>query len=247
MTTQTIFGIHAVTMRLQSAAESVQLIYLNDQRQDTRIEKIIGLAKQHQIQVNRCSNQQLQQYCHSKKHQGIAAVCDAKAILNEQALDILLQQLQQPALLLILDGITDPHNLGAILRSADAASVDAVITTKDKAVSINPTVSKVACGAAENVPFIQVTNLARTMQHLQNYGIWIYGTDGQAQQSVYQTDLRGSIALVMGAEGKGMRRLTREHCDHLVSLPMQGQVSSLNVSVATGVCLFEIIRQRQLS
>jgi 23S rRNA (guanosine2251-2'-O)-methyltransferase len=146
---------------------------------------------------------------------------------------------------LVLDGVTDPHNLGACLRTADAAGVALVIAPKDKSAPLNATVAKVACGAAEVVPYIQVTNLARTLQSLQQRGIWITGTAGEAEASVYQTDLTGPCALVMGAEGKGMRRLTREHCDQLINIPMAGEVSSLNVSVATGVCLFEIVRQRQ--
>ena len=148
------------------------------------------------------------------------------------------------AFLLILDNVTDPHNLGACLRSADAAGVHGVIAPKDKAVGLTSTVSKVACGAAETVPFYQVTNLARTLKELQERGIWLYGTAGEASESVFKTDLKGPIAIVMGAEGKGLRRLTRESCDHLINIPMTGSVSSLNVSVATGICLFEAVRQR---
>ena len=149
-----------------------------------------------------------------------------------------------PVLLLVLDGVTDPHNLGACLRSADAAGVDAVIVPKDKSADLGPTVSKVACGAAEVVPFARVTNIARTLEALKARGVWIYGTAGEAEATLYETDLRGSVALVMGAEGDGMRRLTRELCDYLIKLPMAGTVSSLNVSVATGICLFEVVRQR---
>jgi 23S rRNA (guanosine2251-2'-O)-methyltransferase len=156
----------------------------------------------------------------------------------------MLDGLDHPPLLLILDGVTDPHNLGACLRTADAAGVDAVIAPKDNSAPLNATVRKVACGAAEVVPYIQVTNLARTMKDIQGRGIWITGTAGEAEQSVYQANLTGPVALVMGAEGKGMRRLTRENCDYLINLPMAGSVSSLNVSVATGVCLFEAVRQR---
>ena len=157
-----------------------------------------------------------------------------------------LDSLDEPAFLLILDTITDPHNLGACLRTADAAGVHAVIAPKDKAVGITSTVSKVACGAAETVPFYQVTNLARCLKELQDRGVWLYGTAGEASESVYKTDLKGPIAIVMGAEGKGLRRLTREACDHLIHIPMKGDVSSLNVSVAAGVCLFEALRQRNV-
>ncbi|MCB1854974.1 MAG: 23S rRNA (guanosine(2251)-2'-O)-methyltransferase RlmB, partial [Halieaceae bacterium] len=149
-----------------------------------------------------------------------------------------------PALLLVLDGVTDPHNLGACLRSADAAGVDAVIVPRDRAADLSPVSRKVACGAAEVVPFVRVTNLARTLQALKERGVWLYGTAGEAQQSLYASDLTLPLALVMGAEGAGMRRLTREQCDFLVSLPMAGSVSSLNVSVASGICLFEARRQR---
>jgi len=155
-----------------------------------------------------------------------------------------LEQAEAAPLFLVLDGVTDPHNLGACLRTADAAGVAAVIAPKDKSAPLNATVAKVACGAAEVVPYIQVTNLARTLQLLKQHGIWITGTAGEADQSVYQADLTGPQAIVMGAEGKGMRRLTREQCDQLVNIPMAGEVSSLNVSVATGVCLFEVVRQQ---
>ncbi|MDE4007549.1 23S rRNA (guanosine(2251)-2'-O)-methyltransferase RlmB, partial [Glaesserella parasuis] len=165
--------------------------------------------------------------------------------LNESDLDQILDRKANP-FLLILDGVTDPHNLGACLRTADTAGVDAVIVPKDKSAQLTSTARKVACGAAETVPLIRVTNLARTMRELQERNIWIVGTAGEATESLYQVKLTGSIALVMGAEGDGMRRLTREHCDQLVSIPMAGSVSSLNVSVATGVCLFEIVRQKLL-
>ena len=155
-----------------------------------------------------------------------------------------VEQSEQPSLILVLDGVTDPHNLGACLRSADAAGVHAVVVPKDKSADLSPTVRKVACGAAEVVPFVRVTNLSRTLEALKERGVWLFGAAGEAEKSIYDNDLTGSMALVMGAEGAGLRRLTREHCDHLVKLPMAGSVSSLNVSVATGVCLFEAVRQR---
>jgi len=169
------------------------------------------------------------------------------SVLDDSALFALLGRLDKPPFLLILDHVQDPHNLGACLRSADAAGVDAVITPKDRSVSLTETVLLVACGAAESIPFVQVTNLARTMRQLKESGIWIIGTADQADKSLYETDLTGPLALAMGSEGKGLRRLTRELCDFLVSLPMAGRVESLNVSVATGICLFEAVRQRRVS
>jgi len=174
----------------------------------------------------------------------VVAGCTPNPAKDEHFLTQLLEELKEPAFLLILDGVTDPHNLGACLRTADAAGVHAVIAPKDKSASLNSTVSKVACGAAESIPFVQVTNLARCLKSLQDAGVWITGTAGEAIQHIHQTDLTGNMALVMGAEGEGMRRLTREGCDQLVKIPMAGEVSSLNVSVAAGVCLFEAVRQR---
>jgi 23S rRNA (guanosine2251-2'-O)-methyltransferase len=164
--------------------------------------------------------------------------------LGEAALDELLGRLEVPPFLLVLDGVTDPHNLGACLRSADAAGVDAVVVPRDKSADLNATSRKVACGAAEVVPFVRVTNLSRTLQALKARGVWLFGAAGEAEKSLYDNDLTLSMALVMGAEGSGLRRLTREQCDYLVRLPMSGSVSSLNVSVATGICLFEAVRQR---
>ena len=181
------------------------------------------------------------------RHQGVLMLTTAAPVLKENDLEAMLDGLQVTPLLLILDGVTDPHNLGACIRSADGAGVHAVVVPKDKSAGLTPTVSKVACGAAEVVPFIQVTNLARTLKELQQGGVWVVGTAGEAEQTLYQARLTGPMALVMGAEGKGMRRLTREHCDELIKLPMAGSVSSLNVSVATGICLFEVVRQRQMT
>ncbi|MGL5250136.1 MAG: 23S rRNA (guanosine(2251)-2'-O)-methyltransferase RlmB, partial [Enterovibrio sp.] len=177
-------------------------------------------------------------------HQGLVARVKAGRQYNENDLDALLQENAAP-LLLILDGVTDPHNLGACLRNADAAGVTAVIVPKDRSATLNATARKVAVGAAETVPLVRVTNLARTMRHLQQQGVWIVGTAGDAPNDIYQTKLTGALAIVMGAEGEGMRRLTRETCDVLTKIPMVGTVSSLNISVAAGVCLFEALRQRQ--
>ncbi|WP_455198376.1 23S rRNA (guanosine(2251)-2'-O)-methyltransferase RlmB, partial [Kaarinaea lacus] len=178
------------------------------------------------------------------RHQGVVASAIAPRVLSESELDTLLDKLTDPPFLLVLDGVTDPHNLGACLRSADAAGIQAVITTKDRSASLTPTAVKVASGAAQTVPFVQVTNLARCLRNLKDRGIWLAGLDGEAEQSLYDTDLSGPLAIVMGAEGKGLRRLSREHCDYLARIPMAGTVESLNVSVATGVCLFEAHRQR---
>jgi 23S rRNA (guanosine2251-2'-O)-methyltransferase len=179
-------------------------------------------------------------------HQGVAALCQWRDTVKDEAfLNKLLTNLDHPALILVLDEVTDPHNLGACLRTADAAGVDAVIVPKDNSATLNMTVRKVASGAAEKVNLVAVTNLARTLAGLQERGIWISGTAGEADHSVYQADFTGPVAIVMGSEGKGLRRLTREHCDYLISIPMAGVVSSLNVSVAAGVCLFEAVRQRQ--
>ncbi len=178
-------------------------------------------------------------------HQGVIAWRKPRQNVTEKHLPEILDNLTGTALILILDGITDPHNLGACLRTADAAGAQLVLAPKDQSAPLNATVAKVACGAAEVVPYIQVTNLARTMKELQERGIWIIGTAGEAKQDIYQQDLTGPVALVMGAEGSGMRRLTREKCDFLANIPMAGEVSSVNVSVATGICLFEAVRQRK--
>jgi 23S rRNA (guanosine2251-2'-O)-methyltransferase len=188
---------------------------------------------------------QLDKLAKSRKHQGIIAEYNAPKTWGDNELFDLLSELNEPALLLILDGVTDPHNLGACLRTAEAAGVQAVITTKDKAAGLTPVVRKVASGAAEIIPLIQVTNLARTLDTLKDAGIWIIGTSDHATENMYSQDLTGPIAFVMGAEGKGMRRLTEKQCDILANLPMAGEVSSLNISVATGVCLYEAVRQRQ--
>ena len=242
-----IYGIHAVQSTLENNAAQIKVLFVQQGREDKRLQKILTLAKKNDISVQHADKKTLEKMV--AQHQGVVAEVVAQQLqqrYHENDLLKLVDAIEGAKLILVLDGVTDPHNLGAILRTADAAGVHLVISPKDRAVGITPVVCKVAAGAAETVPFIQVTNLARTMQQLQELGVWFYGTDDQAVQSLYQHDLTGNIALVMGAEGEGMRRLTREHCDYLVSLPMAGQVSSLNVSVATGVCLFEIMRQKKL-
>ena len=242
--TQLVFGIHAVSSLLDHHADAVQVLYTLSGRRDKRLQSLVDKAKHAGIPVEECSRADLNARC-PQVHQGIVALSEAtNREYHEQDLDALLDGLDHPPLLLVLDGVTDPHNLGACLRSAEAAGADAVIVPKDKSVQLSPTVRKVACGAAEIVPFVSVTNLARTLQSLQQRGIWVFGAAGEAQQSLYDAELKGPIALVLGSEGKGLRRLTREHCDSLLAIPMAGEVSSLNVSVSTGVCLFEAVRQR---
>jgi len=239
-----VFGIHAVTTLLNRDPGRVRKLFVVKGRDDLRVHEIIQLAQHQGISIETIGKPRLDEKADGV-HQGVAAEVKPATPLGDKELDLQLETLPAPALLLILDGITDPHNLGACLRTADAAGVAAVIAPRDKSAPLNATVSKVACGAAEAIPYYQVTNLARTLDKLQQAGIWIVGTAGEAEQSVFQADLTGPVALVMGAEGKGMRRLTRDHCDLLVNIPMAGEVSSLNVSVATGVALFEIVRQRQ--
>lgn len=240
--TQIIYGLHAVHSVLKHHADTVQVVFYDAKRQDQRLQQLLQLAKEQDIACTPCNKDELNQKSAHEQHQGI--VVEAIENTSKLSLEELLDQLTVPPLLLVLDGVTDPHNLGACLRTADAAGVHAVIFPKDKSAGINATVRKVACGAAEVIPSFPVTNLARCLEQLKQRGIWIVGTAGEATTSVYEQDLRGPLALVMGAEGKGMRRLTRDHCDYLIKLPMAGSVSSLNVSVATGVCLFEIVRQR---
>jgi 23S rRNA (guanosine2251-2'-O)-methyltransferase len=240
-----IFGLHAVESLLARQPQRVVRLCVLRDRQDQKIQAILDLAKIHRVKVELISRQELDRITGDEVHQGVVAFCDKAKAYDENDLEELLERTPKP-FLLILDGITDPHNLGACLRSADAAGVHAVIVTKDKSVGLTSTVSKVACGAAEAVPFIQVTNLARTMRYLKDQGVWLYGAAGEAEKNLYQAELSGSVGIVMGAEGQGLRRLTREHCDMLLNIPMQGSVSSLNVSVATGIFLFEVLRQRRL-
>lgn len=246
MNDEIVFGIHAVKNLLKRSPERIREIFLQKGRDDERLMDIVQLANKHSINLQAVKKTVLDDRAQGN-HQGVIARAKPVQSKDENQLLQQLDSLNEPAFLVVLDSITDPHNLGACLRTADAAGVHGVIAPKDKAVGLTATVSKVACGAAESVPFYQVTNLARTMKELQDRGIWLYGTAGEASESVFKTDLKGSIAIVMGAEGKGLRRLTREACDHLIHIPMAGDVSSLNVSVATGVCLFEAVRQRQSS
>ncbi len=239
-----VFGIHAINALLKHRPEVILQIYLQSGRLDERISEITDRANSLGIPVEVMDKKDLDKKADGN-HQGVVAFCkEIKLEYNESYLEELLNKLERPPLLLVLDGVTDPHNLGACLRSAEAAGVNAVIVAKDKSALMNATVRKVACGAAEIIPFIVVTNLVRCLQNLQKRGVWIMGAAGEADKSIYNTDLKGALALVLGAEGSGLRRLTRETCDELLSIPMQGETSSLNVSVSAGVFLFEALRQR---
>lgn len=242
-----IFGLHPARAILEQQPERLVEIFVTRERQDKPLQEIVSLAQRLGVRVQFVPKATLDKKTDGGNHQGILITATAVPPLNEHDLDRLCEEAGARAFFLVLDGVTDPHNLGACIRTADAAGVTAVIVPKDKSASITPIVSKVACGAAETVPFVQVTNLARTLRQLQERQVWVIGTAGEATRTLYNVDMRGAVALVMGAEGDGMRRLTRETCDELIRIPLLGTVSSLNVSVATGVCLYEVVRQRQNS
>jgi 23S rRNA (guanosine2251-2'-O)-methyltransferase len=237
-----LFGFHAVTVRLKTAPQSVIELYVDASRRDARMRQFIARAKEANVRLVEADGLRLSKLCGSHGHQGVAARVEAITLVT--SLDDLLDQIKEPPLLLVLDGITDPHNLGACLRVADGAGAHAVIAPKDHAAGINATVAKVASGAAETMPYFMVTNLSRTLNELKERNIWCIGTSDDAPKTLYQVDMKGPVALVLGAEGDGMRQLTRKTCDELVSIPMRGAVESLNVSVASGVCLYEAARQR---
>lgn len=237
-----IFGFHAVASRLRQRPESVLELYLAVGRQDRRAQELRQLAEGRGVAVALLDTGRLDGLSGGAKHQGVVA--KVAPLPRYRFLDEVLEALREPALLLVLDGVQDPHNLGACLRVADAFGAHAVIAPKDRAVGLNQTVSKVACGAAETVPYIPVTNLARTLRDLKERGVWLAGTAAEAGQDLFSAKLDGPLAWVLGAEGTGMRRLTRELCDFLVGIPMFGSVESLNVSVSTGICLYETRRQR---
>ncbi len=245
-----VYGLHAISELLKQHPEDVLELMLQGGREDRRIAEVRALADAAGVAVQALERREferrLRQLPSGAVHQGVMALCRmGVSVLDERTLDALLEGLSGPALLLVLDEVTDPHNLGACLRTADAAGVHAVIVPKDRSAPLNMTARKVACGAAETIPFVAVTNLSRTLEALQQRGIWIAGAAGEAQSSLYEIDFSVPIAIVMGSEGKGLRRLTREHCDYLMAIPMAGALSSLNVSVATGLCLFEAVRQRR--
>ena len=248
-----LFGFHAVGVRLKTAPQSIVEIYYEPTRRDARMRQFLDKVAEHGVRLIEADGMRLAKLAGSHGHQGVAA--RVQEIKQVHSLDEMLENLEasnaelppeqriQP-LILVLDGVTDPHNLGACLRVADGAGAHAVIAPKDHAAGINATVAKVASGAAETVPYFMVTNLARTLGELKERNIWVIGTSDQATQTLYQADLKGPVALVLGAEGDGMRQLTAKTCDQLVSIPMLGAVESLNVSVASGVCLYEAVRQR---
>ena len=242
-----LFGFYAVGVRLKTAPKSVLEIYYEPTRRDARMRQFLDRARDSGARLVEADGARLSKLAGSHGHQGVAA--RVETLPQAHSLDELLEQLEasgtgEPPLLLVLDGVTDPHNLGACLRVADGAGAHAVIAPKDHAVGINATVAKVASGAAETVPYFMVTNLARTLGELKERSIWCIGTSDDAPKTLYQVDLKGPVALVLGAEGDGMRQLTRKTCDELISIPMRGAVESLNVSVASGVCLYEAARQR---
>lgn len=239
-----IYGFHPVEALFNKYPERIIEVYALKGREDQRLNATINALRSLGISVQFCNRETLDKFAQGENHQGIMAKIQPAPMLNEADLDALILASPNP-LLLVLDGVTDPHNLGACLRSADASGVTAVIMPKDNSAKLNAVAQKVACGAGQTMPLVRVTNLARTLRDLQNrHNIWVVGTAGEAEKNLYACDFTGKVALVMGAEGEGMRRLTREQCDELISIPMAGLVSSLNVSVATGVCLFEAVRQR---
>ena len=237
-----LFGFHAVGVRLKTAPQSILEIYVDVSRKDARMRQFLEKVGEAGVRLVEADGMRLAKLAGSHGHQGVAARVEALAQVH--SLDDLLDQVTGPPLLLVLDGVTDPHNLGACLRVADGAGAHAVIAPKDHAAGINATVAKVASGAAETMPYFMVTNLARTLGELKERSIWCIGTSDDAPKTIYQVDLKGPTALVLGAEGQGMRQLTRKTCDELVGIPMRGAVESLNVSVASGVCLYEAVRQR---
>lgn len=239
-----IWGFHAITSRLRQKAAGVREIYIDAARDDRRARELAQAAQARGVRVIMSDSARLDGMTGHARHQGVAA--QVEAVAPAQDLDSVLDQLAEPALLLVLDGVTDPHNLGACLRVADAMGVHAVVVPKDRAAGITPAVEKVASGAVDTVPLVAVTNLARTLREIKERDIWVIGADQDAARELYAMKLEGPIAWVLGAEGEGMRRLTRETCDERARIPMLGAVESLNVSVTAGICLAETQRQRQM-
>ena len=237
-----IYGFHAVLGKLRRDAGGIFELYLADSRSDIRGREVLKIAEAEGVRIIQADNERLERMVGTRRHQGVVARVDARS--REIKLADVLDTIEGDALLLVLDGVQDPHNLGACLRVADAAGAHAVIAPKDRAVGLNATAIKVASGAADSVPYVTVTNLARALREMQDAGVRVIGTAGEADRSLFQADFKGPLALVLGSEGEGLRRLTRETCDELVAIPMHGSVESLNVSVASGICLFEATRQR---
>ncbi len=242
--TRAVFGFHAVLARLRADPTSVTEIYLDENRKDARAKDLALAAERAGVPLMRVPTKRLDGFYGGGRHQGVVAMGFEKPA--RESLEDLLDALKEPPLVLVLDGVTDPHNLGACLRVADAAGAHAVIAPKDRAAGVSAVVSKIASGAAESVPYYMVTNLARTLDDLKERNIWIVGADERAERTLYEVELPEALAWVLGAEGEGMRRLTRERCDLLAKIPMRGSVESLNVSVASGLCLFESVRRRAL-
>jgi 23S rRNA (guanosine2251-2'-O)-methyltransferase len=247
MEQQILVGFHAVIARIRQAPDTLKTVYYDVARRDRRMKEFVEITQETiGRKVHQADSERLRQLAGHDRHQGVVAFAEPASLARNVA-ELLDSLGEKKALLLILDGVTDPHNLGACLRVADGAGADAILVPKDRSAQLNTTVSKVASGAAETMPFVAVTNLARAMRELQEAGVWLIGTADDSEKTIYDIDFTGPVAIVMGAEGEGMRRLTRETCDELVSIPMLGGVESLNVSVASGVCLYEARRQRMLS
>ncbi|MCI1728875.1 MAG: 23S rRNA (guanosine(2251)-2'-O)-methyltransferase RlmB [Chiayiivirga sp.] len=244
MSNEWVVGINAVASALENDAVNVREVLVEARARNPRLQEIADAARAAGISVRAVPGDALEKLSSGNRHQGVAANYAASKHYDEHDLESLLESSATPALLLILDGVQDPHNLGACLRSAAAAGATAVVIPKDKSAPVNATVRKTSAGAADRIPIVRVTNLARTLETLKQAGVWMVGLAGEATQSLYAVDLKGPIGIVMGSEGEGMRRLTREHCDYLAQIPMSGAVESLNVSVATGIALFEVRRQR---
>jgi len=244
-TEQIIYGFHSITSHIRMDPLSIKEIFIDEFRTDGRVGDLMKLIETNQIKYHLSSKDRLDGFISNQKHQGVVAIIREVKNKHVTIEDIVETDKSKPFLFLILDGIEDPHNLGACFRVADAMGVDAIVCPKDNAVGLNSTVRKVASGGADSVPFVVVTNLARTIRYLKEKGVFIYGTDDEASNTIGQISFNGSVALIMGSEGKGMRRLTKELCDDIFSIPMLGQVESLNVSVASGICLYEIIRQKK--
>lgn len=239
-----IVGFHAVQSLLKTNPSRANSLLVLKGRRDQRLQKTVAMAEKHGVEIKQVSGAELDQLADKTRHQGVILYADKGIVYDERWMFEYLEMLDHKAFVLILDGVTDPHNLGACLRSADGAGVDAVIVPRDRSCGLTPVVRKVASGGADSVPFVLVTNLSRTMEKLRDMGIWIVGAAGEAETSVSEIDYTVPTAVVMGSEDRGLRRLTRDNCDYLIRIPMAGSVSSLNVSVATGVVLFEAVRQR---
>ena len=237
-----LFGFHAITVRMKTAPKSVIELHVEANRRDARMRSFVDRAREAGIKIVETDGDRLDKLAGASRHQGVVARVEVVAMPH--SLDEVIEAVEGAPLLLVLDGVTDPHNLGACLRVADGAGAHAIVAPKDHAVGVNATVAKVSSGAAETVPYIMVTNLARTLNELKDFDIRVIGTSDDAELTLYDVDLTGPVAFVLGSEGEGMRQLTRKTCDQLVRIPMAGAVESLNVSVAAGVCLFEALRQR---